>query len=64
MADSVAVCRGWNSRRDDPATGRGVELEDEIVRRVGYAVDLLEYHVPLELEVALAEQRAPHQVGR
>ncbi len=43
--------------------GRGVELEDEIVRRVGDAVDLFENHVPLGLEIALAEQRTPHQIG-
>ena len=41
----------------------GVELEDEIVRRVGDAVDLFENDVPLGLEIALAEQRPADQVG-
>ena len=42
----------------------GVQLEDQIVRRVLHAADLLEDHVPLEVEVALPEQRAAHQVGQ
>jgi len=43
--------------------GLGVELEHEIVRRVGDAVDLFEHDVPLRLEIALAEQRPADQVG-
>ena len=40
-----------------------MQLEDQIVRRVGDAVDLFEDHVPLGLEIALAEQRTAHQIG-
>ncbi len=42
---------------------RGMELEDEIVRSVRHPVDLLQDHVPLGLEVALAKQRPADQIG-
>ena len=59
-------CRGAEDRvavRMRRPQRLGVELEDEIVRRVGDAVDLFEHDVPLGLEIALAEQRPADQVG-
>ena len=42
----------------------GVELEDQIVGRVGHAVDLFQNDVALGLEVARAQQRVPHEIGQ
>ena len=41
----------------------GVQLEDEVVRRVGDAVDLLQNDVAFRLEIALPEQRVADQIG-
>jgi hypothetical protein len=42
----------------------GVKLEHQVIRRVGYAVDLLQDHVPFRFEIALPEERAAYQVGK
>ena len=54
--DGVAV------RVAGPEGGR-VELEHEIVGRVLHAVDLLQNHVALGLQIALAQEGPAHQVG-
>jgi hypothetical protein len=41
----------------------GVQLEDQIVRSVRDPVDLFENDVAFRLEIALAQQRPPNQVG-
>ena len=41
-----------------------VELEYEIVRRVGHAVDFFEHDVPLRLQITLPEKRPAHQIGQ
>jgi hypothetical protein len=40
-----------------------VELEDEVVRSIRHSVDLLEHHIPLGLEIALAKQGTAYEVG-
>src|SRR5215203_3004961 len=43
--------------------GFGMELEDEIVRRIGDPVDLLQDDVSFRLEIALAQQGMADQIG-
>ena len=40
-----------------------MQLEHEVVRRVGDPADLLQNHIALGLQVARAQQRPTHQVG-
>ncbi len=42
----------------------GEQLEDEIIRRVLDRGDLLQHHVPLQVEVAGPEQGTVHQIGQ
>ena len=42
----------------------GMQLEHEIVGRIGHAVDLLQHHVTLGLEVAFAKEGPANQVGK
>jgi hypothetical protein len=39
-----------------------MKLEHEVVRCIIYCIDLLEYNLPLEVEICLPEQRTENEV--